>query len=108
MGQCVCAEHDVRPWLADVGEDLRSAGDRGRHDLIPIYATTPRARPLFAWGKFNQCTTPSRKVSGCSWPGWQSAPEKPGASSRYPSHHKARSSLGTPAWDLNEAKQMRR
>ena len=41
MDQCVCAEHDVRSWHAGVGEDLRSAGDRGRLNLIPIYATTP-------------------------------------------------------------------
>jgi hypothetical protein len=41
VGQCVCAEHDVRSWHADIGEDLRSAGNRGRHDLVPIYATTP-------------------------------------------------------------------
>src|SRR5450631_2877602 len=41
VGQCVCAEHNVRSWHAGVGEDLRSAGNRGRHNLIPIYATTP-------------------------------------------------------------------
>jgi hypothetical protein len=27
--------------VADVSEDLISAGNLGRHDLIPIYATTP-------------------------------------------------------------------
>src|ERR1035437_7944244 len=41
VGQCVCAEHNVRSWHAGVGEDLRSAGNGGRHNLIPIYATTP-------------------------------------------------------------------